>query len=73
MADGAVKHDFHLVKPSPWPVLGALAMLAVLERGHAVPWVGGLFRAENEARTVDNAARIRNPAGQVPPRLPATR
>jgi cytochrome c oxidase subunit 3 len=27
MADGAaVKHDYHLVKPSPWPLLGALAI-----------------------------------------------
>jgi len=27
MAEGAVKHDYHLVKPSPWPILGAIAML----------------------------------------------
>jgi cytochrome c oxidase subunit 3 len=31
MADAAaVKHDYHLVKPSPWPILGALAMLALV-------------------------------------------
>ena len=30
MADGAaVKHDYHLVKPSPWPLLGSIAMLAM--------------------------------------------
>ena len=30
MADAAaVKHDYHLVKPSPWPLLGAIAMLAM--------------------------------------------
>jgi cytochrome c oxidase subunit 3 len=27
MADGAVKHDYHLVKPSPWPVLCALGLM----------------------------------------------
>jgi cytochrome c oxidase subunit 3 len=31
MADAAaVKHDYHLVKPSPWPLLGAFAMLALV-------------------------------------------
>jgi cytochrome c oxidase subunit 3 len=30
MADAAVKHDYHLVKPSPWPLLGSLAMLAMV-------------------------------------------
>jgi cytochrome c oxidase subunit 3 len=31
MADAAaLKHDYHLVKPSPWPILGALAMLALV-------------------------------------------
>jgi len=30
MADAAaVKHDYHLVKPSPWPLLGAMAMLVL--------------------------------------------
>jgi len=27
---GDVKHDFHLVKPSPWPLLGSLAMLLMV-------------------------------------------
>lgn len=26
MADGAVKHDYHLVEPSPWPLLGSIAL-----------------------------------------------
>ncbi|HVY88636.1 MAG TPA: cytochrome c oxidase subunit 3 [Hyphomonadaceae bacterium] len=30
MADGAVKHDYHLVKPSPWPLLGSLSMLVMV-------------------------------------------
>jgi cytochrome c oxidase subunit 3 len=30
MADGAVKHDYHLVKPSPWPILGSLSMLLMV-------------------------------------------
>ncbi|HEV7872877.1 MAG TPA: cytochrome c oxidase subunit 3, partial [Enterovirga sp.] len=25
MADADVKHDYHLVDPSPWPLLGALS------------------------------------------------
>lgn len=25
MADGAVKHDYHLVNPSPWPLVGSIA------------------------------------------------
>ena len=34
MADGAaVKHDYHLVKPSPWPLLGSIAMLALVLGG----------------------------------------
>ena len=27
---GDVKHDYHLVKPSPWPLLASLAMLAMV-------------------------------------------
>ncbi len=30
---GDVKHDYHLVKPSPWPLLGSLAMLAMVLGG----------------------------------------
>ena len=25
MADAAVKHDYHLVNPSPWPLIGSIA------------------------------------------------
>ena len=28
MADQAVHHDYHLVKPSPWPLLGSVAGVA---------------------------------------------
>ena len=35
MADGAPKHPYHLVDPSPWPALGALAAL-VLALGFAL-------------------------------------
>jgi cytochrome c oxidase subunit 3 len=35
MADGAPKHPYHLVDPSPWPALGALAAL-VLAMGFAL-------------------------------------
>ena len=29
MADVAVKHDFHLVKPSPWPLVGSIAAVVL--------------------------------------------
>jgi cytochrome c oxidase subunit 3 len=29
MADVAVKHDFHLVKPSPWPLIGSIAAVVL--------------------------------------------
>ena len=35
MADGAPKHPYHLVDPSPWPALGALAAL-ILAMGFAL-------------------------------------
>jgi cytochrome c oxidase subunit 3 len=30
MADAAVKHDFHLVKPSPWPLLASLGLFVIM-------------------------------------------
>ena len=27
MAHGEVKHDYHLVNPSPWPVVGSIGAL----------------------------------------------
>ena len=27
MAHDEVKHDFHLVNPSPWPLLGSIAVV----------------------------------------------
>jgi cytochrome c oxidase subunit 3 len=41
MADVAVKHDFHLVKPSPWPLIGSIA--AVVMATGLVIWMKGLF------------------------------
>ncbi len=41
MADVAVKHDFHLVKPSPWPLIGSIA--AVILATGLVIWMKGLF------------------------------
>ena len=29
MAGGEVKHDYHLVNPSPWPLIGAMAVLVL--------------------------------------------
>jgi cytochrome c oxidase subunit 3 len=44
MAHGAVKHDYHLVNPSPWPLVGSIAAV-VLTMG-AVVWMKGLFGLE---------------------------
>jgi len=45
MADAAVKHDYHLVSPSPWPLVGSLAAFVMAVGG--VIWMrsdeGGLF------------------------------
>jgi cytochrome c oxidase subunit 3 len=41
MADAAVKHDFHLVKPSPWPLIGSIAAV-VLATGLVI-YMKGLF------------------------------
>ena len=37
MADAEVKHDYHLVNPSPWPALGALSAFA-LTFGGVMSW-----------------------------------
>jgi cytochrome c oxidase subunit 3 len=41
MAHGAVKHDYHLVNPSPWPLVGSIAA-AVMAVGGVI-WMKGLF------------------------------
>jgi cytochrome c oxidase subunit 3 len=40
MADG-VKHDYHLVDPSPWPLVGSVAATMMAMGG--VAWMKGLF------------------------------
>ena len=44
MAHGAVKHDYHLVNPSPWPLVGSIAA-TVMMMG-AVAGMKGLFWVE---------------------------
>ena len=41
MADHAVHHDYHLVKPSPWPLIGS-AFAVALALGLVI-WLKGLF------------------------------
>src|SRR5512142_2595830 len=41
MAHGDVKHDYHLVNPSPWPLIGAIAATVMALGG--VAWMKGLF------------------------------
>ena len=40
MAEG-VKHDYHLVNPSPWPLVGSIAATVMAMGG--VAWMKGLF------------------------------
>jgi cytochrome c oxidase subunit 3 len=44
MSQAGVKHDYHLVNPSPWPLLGSL-FAAVMAVGGVV-WMKGLFGLE---------------------------
>ena len=44
MAHDEVKHDFHLVNPSPWPLLGSLSVLVIALGG--VTFMKGLFGLE---------------------------
>jgi cytochrome c oxidase subunit 3 len=44
MAHGAVKHDYHLVNPSPWPLVGSIAA-TILTIGTVI-WMKGLFGLE---------------------------
>ena len=45
MAHGAVKHDYHLVNPSPWPLVGSIAATVMMVG--AVIWMKGLFGLES--------------------------
>ncbi|MEO8115936.1 MAG: cytochrome c oxidase subunit 3, partial [Phenylobacterium sp.] len=44
MAQDGVKHDYHLVNPSPWPLIGAAAATVMALGG--VTWMKGLFGLE---------------------------
>jgi len=41
MAHGDVKHDYHLVNPSPWPLVGSISATVMAMGG--VAWLKGLF------------------------------
>lgn len=41
MSDGAVNHDYHLVKPSPWPIMTSIGILLLAVGG--VIFMKGLF------------------------------
>ena len=44
MAHGEVKHDYHLLPPSPWPLVGS-ASATIMAIG-LVMWMKGLFGVE---------------------------
>ena len=44
MSAGDVKHDYHLVNPSPWPLLGSASSVVMALGG--VTWMKGLFGLE---------------------------
>src|SRR3569623_855791 len=41
MAQAGVKHDYHLVDPSPWPLFGSVSAVVMAIGG--VVWMKGLF------------------------------
>jgi cytochrome c oxidase subunit 3 len=41
MSAGDVKHDYHLVNPSPWPLVGSISATVMAMGG--VIWMKGLF------------------------------
>jgi cytochrome c oxidase subunit III len=41
MAHGDVKHDYHLVNPSAWPLIGSIAAVAMALGG--ITWIKGVF------------------------------
>ncbi len=43
MSHADVKHDYHLVNPSPWPVVGSFAAFLML--GGAVLWMNDSYGA----------------------------
>jgi cytochrome c oxidase subunit 3 len=44
MAHDGVKHDYHLVNPSPWPLVGSISATVMAMGG--VAWMKGLFGLE---------------------------
>src|SRR5271154_3539092 len=44
MSAGGVKHDYHLVNPSPWPLVGSIAAFVMAVGG--IIWMKGLFGLE---------------------------
>src|SRR5665213_1170156 len=44
MSQAGVKHDYHLVNPSPWPLIGSIAAVVMAIGG--VTWMKGLFGLE---------------------------
>ena len=47
MAHEGVKHDYHLVNPSPWPLVGSIAAFTMAVGG--VIWMKGLFGIEKHS------------------------
>ncbi|QUD87296.1 cytochrome c oxidase subunit 3 [Phenylobacterium montanum] len=50
MASGAVKHDYHLVNPSPWPLIGSIAAFVMAVGG--VIWMKGILGFEKHTLVV---------------------
>jgi cytochrome c oxidase subunit 3 len=50
MANDAVKHDYHLVNPSPWPLIGSISAFVMAVGG--VIWMKGVFGLEKHTSWV---------------------
>ena len=44
MSQAGVKHDYHLVNPSPWPLVGSISAVVMAMGG--VAWMKGIFFVE---------------------------
>ena len=53
MADGAQKHPYHLVDPSPWPALGAIGAFLLAMGAALAAWA---TRESGRARVVNLVA-----------------
>ena len=59
MADAHAKHhDYHLVDPSPWPIIGSIS--AFIMAVGAIGWMHKMFPGAGDRRFIAGCARRRS-------------